>query len=148
MNKLQRLKEYLENNTKEAINLINNIINGNINELKDVEIKESELTDFNGININTNQENLVLTYCAKEDANKIAYKYWMHYCQNNSKGKEITLFDKIDMDAYNLEKHHDVMEIKNKEKNIHIKIHYFYKEDLIEKELINKEDLLVLIENF
>ena len=42
MNKLQRLKEYLENNTKEAINLINNIINGNINELKDVERKESE----------------------------------------------------------------------------------------------------------
>ena len=58
------------------------------------------------------------------------------------------MLDAIDMKAYSKEQHHDIMEIKNEEKKIKIKIHYIFNDELVKKELINEDELLVLIENF
>ena len=49
------------------------------------------------------------------------------------------------MKVYNEEEHHDVMEISNKEKEITIKLHYIVTKELIDKELITQDELLVII---
>ena len=144
--KLEILKKYMESNTKETINLINSIIENNIEEVQNINyIEENKI--FEGINIITDKKALVITICNKSDVNDLAYKYWAYFFQKNVKEKSINLLDKIDMEAYNYEQHHDILEINNKENNIQIKIHYVYKDELTKQELINEDNLLVLIEN-
>ncbi len=47
------------------------------------------------------------------------------------------------MNSYNMAEHHD--EISNEDKKINIKLHYIVTEDLLKKELITQDELLVLI---
>lgn len=141
--KLQFLKNYIENNTKETINLINRVIKSNIESL--TSLKEIENKFFEGILLSTNEKQIVVTICNKNNANDVAYKYWAYFCQENA---GISLLDKIDMKAYSEEEHHDIMEMNNQEKNISIKIHYIFNNQLTKKELINQDELLVFIEKF
>ena len=142
--KLQSIKNYIENNTEETINLINRVIKSNIENL--TSIKEIENNKFfEGIMLSTNEKPVIITFCNKNNANDLSYKYWAYFCKSN---KNISLLDKMDGEAYKQAEHHDVMEIKNDEKDISIKIHYFYNDEFAKKELINQDELLVLIENF
>ena len=49
------------------------------------------------------------------------------------------------MKSYNEAEHHDIMEISNDDKKIKIKIHYIVAKELLKKELITPDELLVLI---
>lgn len=144
--KLQSIKKYIENNTEETIKLINSVINSDIESLNEIkEIANNKF--FAGLNLSTNEKPIILTFCNKNSANDLVYKFWAYYCKSNL-NKNISLLDAIDMKAYSKEQHHDIMEIKNEEKKIKIKIHYIFNDELVKKELINEDELLVLIENF
>ena len=144
--KLQSIKKYIENNTEETIKLINSVINSDIESLNEIkEIANNKF--FAGLSLSTNEKPIILTFCNKNSANALVYKFWAYYCKSNL-NKNISLLDAIDMKAYSKEQHHDIMEIKNEEKKIKIKIHYIFNDELVKKELINEDELLVLIENF
>ena len=64
----------------------------------------------------------------------------------NNKETNISLLDEIKIESYSKEEHHDIMEISSEEKNIKIKVHYIETEELLKKELITEDELLVLIE--
>ena len=64
-----------------------------------------------------------------------------------NKKANMNLLDEINIESYSKEEHHDIMEICSEEKNIQIKIHYIVTEELLKKELITEDELLVLIEN-
>mgnify|MGYP007083089136 CR=1 FL=1 len=142
--KLQSLKKYIENNTKETINLINEKAKENIESLNNIELIEQNKL-FNGIKLLTNKSTVLVTICNKQDADDLVYKYWTYFCIQNKNEQNIGLLDTIDMKAYSYEKHHDIMELSNEEKQINIKIHYISTEELLKKELINQDELLVLI---
>lgn len=142
--KLQSLKKYIENNTKETINLINNKLGEDIKSLKNIELIESNKV-FNAIKLEADKKTFLITICNKKEANNIGYKSWAYFCILNRKEKNISLLDEIDMKVYNEEEHHDVMEISNKEKEITIKLHYIVTKELIDKELITQDELLVII---
>ena len=142
--KLQYLKKYIENNTKETINLINEKLDEDIESLNNIELIEPNKL-FNGIKLLTNKSKVLVTICNKKDADDLAYKYWTYFCIQNKDEKNIGLLDVIDMKAYSYEKHHDIMELSNEEKQINIKIHYIFTDELLKKELINQDELLVLI---
>lgn len=144
--KLQSLKKYIENNTKETINLINEKLDENIESLKSIELIERNKL-FNGIKLLTNKSTILVTICNKKDADDLVYKYWTYFCIQNKDKKNIGLLDVIDMNAYSYEEQHDIMELSDEEKKINIKIHYIATEELLKKELINQDELLVLIEN-
>ena len=144
--KLQSLKKYIENNTKETINLINEKAKENIESLNNIELIEQNKL-FNGIKLLTNKSTVLVTICNKQDADDLVYKYWTYFCIQNKNEQNIGLLDTIDMKAYSYEEHHDIMELSNEEKQINIKIHYISTEELLKKELINQDELLVLIEN-
>ncbi|HJJ11906.1 MAG TPA: hypothetical protein OIM48_01120 [Clostridiaceae bacterium] len=143
--KLEKLKENINNNTKETINLINTKLEKNFKELKNIELIENSQI-FNGINIKTNEDMVTITICNKEEANKLGYKYWAYFCMLNNKETNISLLDEIKIESYSKEEHHDIMEISSEEKNIKIKVHYIETEELLKKELITEDELLVLIE--
>lgn len=143
--KLEKLKENINNNTKETINLINTKLEKSFKEISNIELIENNPI-FNGINININEDVLIATICSKEDANKVGYQYWAYFCMLNKKAN-MNLLDEINIESYSKEKHHDIMEICSEEKNIQIKIHYIVTEELLKKELITEDELLVLIEN-
>ena len=67
--KLEKLKENINNNTKETINLINTKLEKNFKDLKNIELIENSQI-FNGINIKTNEDMVTITICNKEEANK------------------------------------------------------------------------------
>lgn len=144
--KLQSLKKYIENNTKETINLINEKLDENIESLKSIELIEQNKL-FNGIKLLTNKSTILVTIRNKKDADDLVYKYWTYFCIQNKDKKNIGLLDVIDMNAYSYEEQHDIMELSDEEKKINIKIHYIATEELLKKELINQDELLVLIEN-
>lgn len=76
MNKeLQTLKNYMENNTKETINLINEKLGKDVESLINIELIENNKV-FNGIKLVTNKDTIFITICNKKDANNLAYKYW------------------------------------------------------------------------
>lgn len=141
--KLQDLKNYMENNTKETINLINEKLGEDIQSLANIELIESNKV-FNGIKLVTDKKTFSVTICNKKDANNLGYKYWAYFCLLNREGKNISLLDEIDMEAYNAEEHHDVMEISNKEKDITIQLHYIVTKELIEQGLMSQDELLVI----
>lgn len=145
MNKeLQTLKNYMENNTKETINLINEKLGKNVESLTNIELIENNKV-FNGIKLVTDKDTIFITICNKKDANNLAYKYWAYFCLLNREEKNISLLDEIDMKSYNEAEHHDIMEISNDDKKIDIKMHYIVTEELLKKELITQDELLVLI---
>mgnify|MGYP000012580718 CR=1 FL=1 len=145
MNKeLQTLKNYMENNTKETINLINEKLGKDVESLINIELIENNKV-FNGIKLVTNKDTIFITICNKKDANNLAYKYWAYFCLLNREEKNISLLDEIDMKSYNEAEHHDIMEISNDDKKIDIKMHYIVTEELLKKELITQDELLVLI---
>lgn len=85
--KLQSLKKYIENNTKETINLINEKLDENIESLKSIELIEQNKL-FNGIKLLTNKSTILVTICNKKDADDLVYKYWTYFCiQNKDKKK-------------------------------------------------------------
>ena len=51
------------------------------------------------------------------------------------------------MEAHNLKKHHDILNISDENKEIKIKMHYVEVPELEEEGLISKDDLLVLLED-
>lgn len=142
--KLQALKNYIENNTKETINLINQKLREDIKSLTNIELIEDNKV-FKGIKLVNDKDTIFITICNKKDANNLAYKYWAYFCTLNREGKNISLLDEIDMNSYNMAEHHDIMEISNEDKKINIKLHYIVTEDLLKKELITQDELLVLI---
>lgn len=145
MNKeLQTLKNYMENNTKETINLINQKLGKDVKSLTNIELIENNKV-FNGIKLVTDKDTIFITICNKKDANNLAYKYWAYFCLLNREEKNISLLDEIDMKSYNEAEHHDIMEISNDDKKIEIKIHYIVTEELLKKELITQDELLVII---
>ncbi len=145
MNKeLQTLKNYMENNTKETINLINEKLGKDVESLTNIELIENNKV-FNGIKLVTDKDTIFITICNKKDANNLAYKYWAYFCLLNREEKNISLLDEIDMKSYNEAEHHDIMEISNDDKKIDIKMHYIVTEELLKKELITQDELLVLI---
>ena len=145
MNKeLQTLKNYIENNTKETINLINEKIGKDVESLTNIELIENNKV-FNGIKLVADKDTIFITICNKKDANNLAYKYWAYFCLLNREEKNISLLDEIDMKSYNEAEHHDIMEISNEDKEINIEMHYIVTEDLLKKELIAQDELLVLI---
>lgn len=142
--KLQTLKNYMENNTKETINLINEKLGKDLKSLIDIELIENNKV-FNGIKLVADKDTIFITICNKKDANNLAYKYWAYFCMLNREEKNISLLDEIDMKSYNEAEHHDIMEISNDDKKISIKMHYIITEELLKKELITQDELLVLI---
>ena len=145
MNKeLQTLKNYMENNTKETINLINEKLGKDVESLTNIELIENNKV-FNGIKLVTDKDTIFITICNKKDANNLAYKYWAYFCLLNREEKNISLLDEIDMKSYNEAEHHDIMEMSNDDKKIDIKMHYIVTEELLKKELITQDELLVLI---
>lgn len=145
MNKeLQTLKNYIENNTKETINLINEKLGKDVESLTNIELIENNKV-FNGIKLVVDKDTIFITICNKKDANNLAYKYWAYFCLLNREEKNISLLDEIDMKSYNEAEHHDIMEISNEDKEINIEMHYIVTEDLLKKELIAQDELLVLI---
>ena len=145
MNKeLQTLKNYIENNKKETINLINEKLGKDLESLTNIELIEDNKV-FNGIKLVADKNTIFITICNKKEANNLAYKYWAYYCILNREEKNISLLDEIDMKSYNKEKNNDIMEISKDDKEINIKIHYIVTEDLLKKELITQDELLVLI---
>lgn len=145
MNKeLQTLKNYMENNKKETINLINEKLGKDLESLTNIELIEDNKV-FNGIKLVADKNTIFITICNKKEANNLAYKYWAYYCILNREEKNISLLDEIDMKSYNIAEHHDIMEISNKDKEITIKMHYIVTEELLKKELIAQDELLVLI---
>lgn len=145
MNKeLQTLKKYMENNTKETSNLINEKLGKDIESLINIELIENNKV-FNGIKLVTDKDTIFITICNKKDANNLAYKYWAYFCILNRKEKNISLLDEIEMKSYNEAEHHDIMEISNDNKKVKIKMHYIVTEELLKKELITADELLVLI---
>ncbi len=145
MNKeLQTLKNYMENNTKETINLINEKLGKDIESLTNIELIENNKV-FNGIKLMTDKDTIFITICNKKDANNLAYKYWAYFCILNREEKNISLLDEIDMKSHNEAEHHDIMEFSNDDKKIDIKMHYIVTEELLKKELITQDELLVLI---
>ena len=145
MNKeLQTLKNYMENNKKETINLINEKLGKDLESLTNIELIEDNKV-FNGIKLVADKNTIFITICNKKEANNLAYKYWAYYCILNREEKNISLLDEIDMKSYNMAEHHDIMEISNEDKEINIKMHYIVTEDLLKKELIAQDELLVLI---
>lgn len=144
-NKLEKLKENMNNNTKETINLINTKLEKNIKELNNIELIENSQI-FNGLNLQTNEDMLTVTICKKEEANKLGYRYWAYFCMLNKEKNNINLLDEIKIETYSKEKHHDIMKIYNEEKNIKIKLHYIVTDELLKEELITENELLVLIE--
>lgn len=143
-NQLQTLKKYVEANTKETINLINKKLGTTIKNLTAVEEIETNKV-FSGIKLIAEDNTIFLTICNKKDANELAYKYWAYFCILNKEDKDISLLDEIDMNSYSKETHHDIMEISNKAKEITIKMHYIVTPELLEKELITQDELLVII---
>lgn len=145
MNKeLQTLKNYMENNTKETINLINEKLGKDVESLTNIELIENNKV-FNGIKLMTDKDTIFITICNKKDANNLAYKYWAYFCILNREEKNISLLDEIDMKSHNEAEHHDIMEFSNDDKKIDIKMHYIVTEELLKKELITQDELLVLI---
>lgn len=145
MNKeLQTLKNYMENNTKETINLINEKLGKDIESLTNIELIENNKV-FNGIKLMTDKDTIFITICNKKDANNLAYKYWAYFFILNREEKNISLLDEIDMKSHNEAEHHDIMEFSNDAKKIDIKMHYIVTEELLKKELITQDELLVLI---
>lgn len=145
MNKeLQTLKNYMENNTKETINLINEKLGKDVESLINIELVENNKV-FNGIKLVTDMDTIFITICNKKEANNLAYKYWAYFCLLNREEKNISLLDEIDMKSYNEAEHHDIMEISNDDKKINIKMHYIVTEELLKKELITQDEILVLI---
>lgn len=145
MNKeLQTLKNYMENNTKETINLINEKLGKDVEYLTNIELIENNKV-FNGIKLMTDKDTIFITICNKKDANNLAYKYWAYFCILNREEKNISLLDEIDMKSHNEAEHHDIMEFSNDDKKIDIKMHYIVTEELLKKELITQDELLVLI---
>lgn len=142
--KLQTLKNYMENNTKETINLINEKLGKDLKSLINIELIENNKV-FNGIKLVADKDTIFITICNKKDANNLAYKYWAYFCMLNREEKNISLLDEIDMKSYNEAEHHDIMEISNDDKKISIKMHYIITEELLKKELITQDELLVLI---
>lgn len=140
--KLEFLKKYIENNTKEIINFLNKVIKTKIEKIDTV--KEIRKEIFEGINILTKKQDIVITVCKKKEVDNIAYKYWTYFCQNN---KNIEFLDKIDMYAYSKEEHHDIMEIQDKERNIKILVHYIFNNELVKEQIIREDELLIIIEN-
>lgn len=140
--KLEFLKKYIENNTKEIINFLNKVIKTKIEKIDTV--KEIRKEIFKGINILTKKQDIVITVCKKKEVDNIAYKYWAYFCQNN---KNIEFLDKIDMYAYSKEEHHDIMEIQDKERNIKILVHYIFNNELVKEQIIKEDELLIIIEN-
>ena len=140
--KLEFLKKYIENNTKEIINFLNKVIKTKIEKI-DI-IKEIRKEIFKGINILAKNQDIIISVCKKKEVDNVAYKYWAYFCQNN---KNIEILDKIDMCAYSKEEHHDIMEIQDKEKNIKILVHYIFNNELVKKEIINEDEVLIIIEN-
>lgn len=145
MNKeLQTLKKYIENNTKETINLINEKLEKDLESLTNIELIENNKV-FNGIKLVADKDTIFISICNKKDANILAYKYWAYFCILNREEKNISLLDEIKMKSYNEAEHHDIMEISNDDKKIKIKIHYIVAKELLKKELITPDELLVLI---
>ncbi|MBS5864598.1 MAG: hypothetical protein KIC54_07945 [Clostridium sp.] len=145
MNKeLQTLKNYMENNTKETINLINEKLGKDIESLTNIELIKNNKV-FNGIKLMADKDTIFITICNKKDANNLAYKYWAYFCILNREEKNISLLDEIDMKSHNEAEHHDIMEFSNDDKKIDIKMHYIVTEELLKKELITQDELLVLI---
>lgn len=142
--KLQTLKNYMESNTKETINLINEKLGKDLKSLINIELIENNKV-FNGIKLVADKDTIFITICNKKDANNLAYKYWAYFCMLNREEKNISLLDEIDMKSYNEAEHHDIMEISNDDKKISIKMHYIITEELLKKELITQDELLVLI---
>lgn len=140
--KLEFLKKYIENNTKEITDFLNKVIKTKIEKIE--LIKEIKEEIFDGINILTKDKDVTIAICKKGEANNVAYKYWAYFCQNN---KEINVLDKIDLYAYSKELHHDIMEIQDKEKNIKILAHFIFNNELVENHIIAKDELLIVIEN-
>lgn len=134
----------MENNTKETINLINEKLGKDLKSLINIELIENNKV-FNGIKLVADKDTIFITICNKKDANNLAYKYWAYFCMLNREEKNISLLDEIDMKSYNEAEHHDIMEISNDDKKISIKMHYIITEELLKKELITQDELLVLI---
>ena len=141
---LQTLKNYMENNTKETINLINEKLGKDIESLTNIELIKNNKV-FNGIKLMADKDTIFITICNKKDANNLAYKYWAYFCILNREEKNISLLDEIDMKSHNEAEHHDIMEFSNDDKKIDIKMHYIVTEELLKKELITQDELLVLI---
>ena len=124
--------------------LINQKLREDIKSLTNIELIEDNKV-FKGIKLVTDKDTIFITICNKKDANNLAYKYWAYFCILNREEKNISLLDEIDMNSYNMAEHHDIMEISNEDKKINIKLHYIVTEDLLKKELITQDELLVLI---
>ena len=90
--KLQALKNYIENNTKETINLINQKLREDIKSLTNIELIEDNKV-FKGIKLVTDKDTIFITICNKKDANNLAYKYWAYFCILNREEKNISLLD-------------------------------------------------------
>lgn len=62
--KLQALKNYIENNTKETINLINQKLREDIKSLTNIELIEDNKV-FKGIKLVTDKDTIFITICNK-----------------------------------------------------------------------------------
>lgn len=142
--KIYKLREYLQNNLEVSKQMIEDIINKNIKKINYIELEENEIIKILKINIDNKQ--ILITICKKIEATNFAYKLWSYYYLKNINQEDITVVSKINMQSYNYKEHHDILEISDENRKINIKVHYFQNTTLLEKDIITKEELLVLLE--
>lgn len=144
-NKIYLLSNFLQNNLKITKDIFRKILNKDIDNIQINDCYNTKQIDI--LNIQINSDNIIISICNKKEATEFAYKFWTYYYLKNINKNEINILSKINMEAHNLKKHHDILNISDENKKIKIKIHYVEVPELKEEGLISKDDLLVLLED-
>ena len=144
-NKIYLLSNFLQNNLKITKDIFRKILNKDIDNIQINDCYNTKQIDI--LNIQINSDNIIISICNKKEATEFAYKFWTYYYLKKVNKNEIDLFAKLNMEAHNLKKHHDILNISDENKKIKIKMHYVEVPELKEEGLISKDDLLVLLED-
>lgn len=144
-NKIYLLSNFLQNNLKITKDIFRKILNKDIDNIQINDCYNTKQIDI--LNIQINSDNIIISICNKKEATEFAYKLWTYYYLKNINKNEINILSKINMEAHNVKKHHDILNISDENKKTEIKIHYVEVPELEEEGLISKDDLLVLLED-
>ena len=144
-NKIYLLSSFLQNNLKITKDIFRKILNKDIDNIQINDCYNTKQIDI--LNIQINSDNIIISICNKKEATEFAYKLWTYYYLKNINKNEINILSKINMEAHNVKKHHDILNISDENKKTEIKIHYVEVPELEEEGLISKDDLLVLLED-
>ena len=105
------LSDFLQNNLEITKDIFRKIFNKDINKIQINDCINTKQLDV--LNLQINNNNILLSICKKKEATEFAYKFWTYYYLNNINKNEINILSKINMEAHNLKKHHDILNISD-----------------------------------